>query len=109
MGEISYKDFAKLDLRIGTIKNVQTIDGADKLYKLTVSLGKSTRTIVAGMRPYYNSADLFGKKVVVLTNLAPRRLRGVESRGMILAAQDENETVALLKPEKIVNDGAKVL
>jgi len=106
--EISYKDFAKLDLRVGTIERVESVPGADKLYKLTVDLGGEKRTLVAGLRPYYHEADLHGKQIVVVMNLQPKRIKGIESHGMLLAAQDSS-TVALLRPDRHVEEGARVL
>ena len=108
MVEVTYKDFAKLDLRVGTIEKVEVVKGADKLYKLVVNLGKEKRTLVAGLRPYYDIADLQGKQVIVVANLAQKIIKGIPTPGMLLAAQDER-TVALLKPDRKVENGAKVL
>src|SRR3989338_8173196 len=85
--KISYQDFAKLDLRIGKILNVEEHPNADKLYILEVDLGnKDKRTIVAGLRAKYKKEELIGKKAVFVANLEPVNLRGIESDGMILAA-----------------------
>lgn len=109
MSEATYKDFAKLDLKVGTVEKVETVKGADKLYKLRVDLGNNdVRTLVAGLRPYYGKADMHGKQIVVISNLQPKRIKGIESNGMLLAAQDGN-TVALLKPEKRVSEGSRVM
>lgn len=89
-GVITIDDFIKVTLRVAEIQNVEDIEGADKLYKLTVSLGNETRTICAGIKPYYAKDELNGKRVVVVANLAPRMLRGIESHGMLLAASNEN-------------------
>ena len=107
MGNVTYADFAKLDLRVGTIESVELVEGADKLYKLSVNIGNSKRTLVAGLRPYYEQADLHGKQIVIIANLEPRRVKGVESQGMLLAAQDNN-AVAILRPEKRMENGSKV-
>ena len=84
---VTFDDFQKLDLRVAEIVQAEEIPGADKLLKLTVSLGDQ-RTVVAGIKGFYAPQDLVGKKVVVVANLAPRTLRGVESRGMVLAANE---------------------
>lgn len=108
-GIIKFDDFAKLELRVGTIKKVEDIDGADKLYKLTVEVGKDKRTICAGIKEHYSKEDLKGKQIVVIVNLEPRKMRGVESQGMLLAAvSEDHKTVALISPEKKVDSGSKV-
>ncbi|MDD5012274.1 MAG: methionine--tRNA ligase subunit beta [Candidatus Nanoarchaeia archaeon] len=107
--EISYEDFEKLDLRVGEIIEVEDIAGADKLYKLTINIGEETRTVCAGIKQYYSKDDLKGKKIILLANLAPRKLKGIESQGMILAASTENhEEVVLLVPESDIGNGSKV-
>ncbi|MBR9679707.1 MAG: methionine--tRNA ligase subunit beta [Candidatus Altiarchaeota archaeon] len=105
---VSYSDFAKLDLRVGTIVSIEPLKGADKLYKFVVDLGKEKRTLVAGLRPYYNQADLHGKQVIVLTNLEPKKLKGVVSHGMVLAA-DDGRTVSVLRSDKKIENGSRVL
>jgi methionyl-tRNA synthetase len=108
METVSYKDFAKLDLRVGKVERIEEVRGADKLYKLTVDLGREKRTLVAGLRPYYQPADLHGKQLIVIANLQPKRIKGIESHGMLLAAQD-GSTVAVLRPDRAVGEGSKVL
>ena len=108
MEEVTYKDFAKMDLRVVTIENVESIQGADKLFKITVNMGREKRTIVAGMKPYYGAGDLQGKQVVIIANLEPKKIRGITSHGMMLAGQDER-SVAVLRPDKRLENGAKVL
>ncbi len=101
--EIEYPDFAKLDLRVGKIKEVEEIEGADKLWKLKVDLSDEIgeRTICAGIKQYYSKKELVDKKIVVIVNLAPRKMRGVESQGMLLASSDkEYEKVILVNPDK---------
>ncbi len=105
---VEYDDFKKLDLRVGEIKKVEDVEGADKLYKITISIGDGERTIVAGLKPYYKKEELEGRRVVYLSNLKPKKIRGIESKGMILAAEDENGKVALLEPDKDVEVGAKI-
>ena len=107
--EISYEDFEKLDLRVAEIINVEEIDGADKLYKLTLDIGEEKRIVCAGIKKYYSKDDLIGKKIILLANLAPRKLKGIESQGMILAASTENhEEVVLLAPESDIENGSKI-
>ncbi|MCB9081725.1 MAG: methionine--tRNA ligase [Lewinellaceae bacterium] len=86
--EIQYDDFAKLDLRTGTIVAAERVPKADKLLKLSVDLGFETRTIVSGIAEHYTPESLAGKQVVIVANLAPRKLRGIESQGMILLAEN---------------------
>jgi methionyl-tRNA synthetase len=85
-GKIGIEDFAKVEMRVGQVKTAERIVGADKLLKLTVDIGSEIRQICAGIAQYYEPEKLIGRKVVVVTNLAPRKLRGVESNGMIVAA-----------------------
>src|SRR5207245_5500475 len=84
--KIGIEDFAKVEMRVGQIKTAERIVGADKLLKLTVDIGTEIRQICAGIAQYYQPDSLIGRKVAVVTNLAPRKLRGVESNGMIIAA-----------------------
>jgi methionyl-tRNA synthetase len=84
--KIAIEDFAKVEMRVGQIKTAERIVGADKLLKLTVDIGTEIRQICAGIAQYYEPEALVGRKVAVVVNLAPRKLRGVESNGMIIAA-----------------------
>jgi len=106
--EIQFDDFAKLDLRVATILSAEKVAKADKLLKLEVDLGFEKRTIVSGIALHFNPDDLVGKQVVVVANLAPRKLKGIESNGMILSAEDENGKLHLVNPEQIINSGAGV-
>lgn len=85
----TYEDFKKIEFRVGKIKDVVDHPNADKLYIVTVDLGDRTKQVVAGVKNYYKKEDLIGKLVVVVDNLDPAMLRGVESNGMILAASDD--------------------
>ena len=85
-GKIGIEDFTKVEMRVGQVKTAERIVGADKLLKLTVDIGSEIRQICAGIAQFYEPTSLIGRKVVVVTNLAPRKLRGVESNGMIVAA-----------------------
>ena len=106
--EIQYDDFAKLDLRVGTILSAEKVAKADKLLKLEVDLGFEKRTIVSGIALHFKPEDLAGKQVVIVANLAPRKLKGIESNGMILSAEDENGKLHVVNPEQIINPGAGV-
>lgn len=113
MENIQFNDWQKLDLRVGEILEVEDIEGADKLYKLTINLGTEKRTLVAGIKEFYTKEELKGKKCVVFTNLEPKTLRGVESKGMILAAvsydnEGNEEKVKLLQPDSEIEVGSKV-
>lgn len=87
---IQFDDFAKIDLKTGVITAAEKVEKADKLLKLQVDMGSETRTIVSGIAMHYQPEDIIGKKVVVVANLAPRKMRGIESNGMILMAEDKS-------------------
>jgi methionyl-tRNA synthetase len=106
---VKYDDFAKIDLRVATIKKVEDIEGADKLLKLEVEIGKEKRTILAGIKQHYTKDELKGKQIIVVTNLEPRKMKGLVSEGMLLAAvSDDHSKVILLSPEKKIDSGSKV-
>ncbi len=108
---IQFSDFAKLDLRVGEVVEVEEIAGADKLWKLKVNLGDEIgeRVICAGLKEYYSKEELMNRKIIVVVNLAARKMRGVESQGMLLAALTENhETVRLLQPDGKIDNGSRV-
>lgn len=106
--EIVYDDFAKLDLRVGTIVSAEKVEKADKLLKLAVDLGFETRTIVSGIALHFAPEAILGKQVVVVTNLAPRKMRGIESNGMILMAEDPEGKLHFVRPETMINAGSGV-
>jgi methionyl-tRNA synthetase len=106
--EISYEDFVKLDIRIGTIKAVERVPDTDKLLKCTIDFGElGLRTIVSGIAEWKTPEDMVGKQCPYIVNLAPRMLRGVESQGMLVAGSDE-AGVVLLHPERVVPSGTKL-
>jgi methionyl-tRNA synthetase len=108
-GIVDFADWQKLDLRVGEIIKVEDIEGADKLYKISVDIGEETKTVCAGLKNYYSKTDLKGKKIILFTNLTPRKLKGIESNGMILAAVNKEETeVVLLTPDSDIEVGSKV-
>ena len=105
---IQYDDFDKLDLRVGKVTEVAEHPNADKLLVLKVDLGSETRQIIAGIRGHYSPEALLGQNIVMVTNLAPRKMRGLESNGMLLAAAvqtDEKTDVVVLTTEKPVPPG----
>ena len=104
---ISIEDFARLNLRTATIKEVRDHPEADRLYLVTVDLGDEERTLVAGIKQSYSPEELTGKQVVVVENLQPAKIRGVESRGMLLAAQD-GDRIVIVGPESPVSAGSPV-
>jgi len=108
MNYISIDEFKKIDIRIGKILEVKDHPNANKLYVLIVDLGNEKRQIVAGIKDWYKPEELLGKKIVVITNLEPKNIRGMESQGMLLAAEDENKNLSLIVPEKDVKVGTKV-
>ncbi len=106
--EIVFDDFAKLDLRVGKIVAAEKVEKADKLLKLSVDLGFETRTIVSGIALHFVPEEIVGKQVTVVVNLAPRKMRGIESNGMILMAEDLEGKLHFINPETDVNAGAGV-
>lgn len=109
MKNISFNDWMKLDLRTAEILEIEDVPGADKLYKLKIDLGTESRTLVAGLKPYYTKEELEGKKCIVFTNLEPKTIKGIKSQGMILAVVNEdNSQVKLLQPDGVVELGSRV-
>ncbi|PIR84145.1 methionine--tRNA ligase [Candidatus Kaiserbacteria bacterium CG10_big_fil_rev_8_21_14_0_10_51_14] len=106
--EISYEDFAKLDIRVGTVIAAELVPETDKLIKCAIDFGElGQRTIVSGIAGWKKPEELVGKQLPYIVNLAPRTLRGVVSEGMLLAASDEHG-VALLNPERSLPSGTKL-
>jgi len=104
---ISYDEFKKIDLRVGKVISVEEVQGTDKLLKLEITLGEEKRTIVAGVKKYYSVEEILGKKIVIVTNLQPVKLRGIESQGMLLAAVNK-DNVVLLTIDKDITEGSKI-
>jgi methionyl-tRNA synthetase len=106
---IPFDDFLKLDLRVGTIRQAEAHPAADKLLVLQVDLGNEKRQIIAGIKGHYEPESLVNRQIIVVTNLAPRMMRGLESQGMLLAASTDDHTqVILLTTEREVPPGSKV-
>ena len=107
MENINFEEFQKIDLRVGKIIEAERIEGTDKLLKLKVDLGEEKRQLVAGIAKFYQPEDLIGKEIVVVVNLEPKTFRGIESQGMLLAADVKGKPV-ILKPDKEVPPGTKI-
>ncbi|MEO6668438.1 MAG: methionine--tRNA ligase [Ferruginibacter sp.] len=105
---IQFDDFAKIDLKTGTILAAEKVEKADKLLKLEVDLGSERRTIVSGIALHFETAAIIGKRVVVVANLAPRKMRGIESNGMILMAENKSGKLVFVNPDENVEDGSGV-
>ena len=107
--EIVYDDFAKLDIRIGAVKSAEKMPKSNKLLKLSIDLGEPHhRTILSGIANFFDPEELVGKQVCVVANLAPRKMMGIESQGMVLMAEDQDGTLRLISPEEIVKPGSRV-
>ncbi|MDB4533808.1 methionine--tRNA ligase [Vicingaceae bacterium] len=106
--EITFDEFTKMDIRISTILTAEKHPDADKLLKMTVDTGIDERTIVSGIAEHYKPEDVIGKQVSVLINLAPRKIRGIESQGMILMAENNEGNLAFVSPEKVIDNGGEV-
>lgn len=105
---IQYDDFAKLDFRVGTITAAEKVEKADKLLKLEIDLGFEKRTIVSGIALHFKPDTIIGKQVVVVANLAPRKMRGIESNGMILMAEDADGKLKFINPDEFTSNGSSV-
>ena len=109
-GIVEFNDWNKLDLRVGQIVEVENIESADKLYKMVIDIRSEKRTVCAGLKQYYSKEDLMNKRVILFVNLTPRKMRGIESQGMILAAVSDDESkVRLIQPDAEIEVGSKVM
>jgi methionyl-tRNA synthetase len=105
---IQYPDFDKLELRTGLILSAEKVAKADKLLKLEVDMGTEKRTIVSGIALHFKPEEILGKQVVVVANLAPRKMKGIESNGMILMAEDSSGRLIFVAPDEKITAGAEV-
>ncbi|MFZ4454888.1 MAG: methionine--tRNA ligase [Bacteroidales bacterium] len=105
---IEFDDFTKLDIRVGTVLECAKVPKADKLLQFKIDDGLETRTIVSGIAQHYKPEELVGKQVCFIANLAPRKLKGIESQGMILSAENNDGSLAVITPEKLVKPGSEV-
>jgi methionyl-tRNA synthetase len=106
--EISIDEFNKMDLRVGTILKAEKVEKADKLLKLELDMGDEIRTVVSGIALHFKPEDIIGKQVTVVANLAPRKMRGIESKGMILMAQNPDGRLIFVSPLETANPGSEV-
>ena len=106
--EISFEDFAKIDLKVGTILSAEKVEKADKLLNLEIDLGFEKRTVVSGIALHFSPEAIVGRQVVVVANLAPRKMRGIESNGMILMSEDANGKLQFVNPDSVVANGSGV-
>lgn len=106
--QIQFDDFAKIDLRVGTIIEAESIPKADKLLKLQIDLGTEVRTICSGIAAHFSPEEIVGKRVTVVANLAPRKMRGIESNGMILMAENAQGELVFINPDNEVENGVSV-
>lgn len=107
-GECTFDDFMKMDIRTATVLEAIKVPKTDKLLQLTIDTGIDTRTIVSGIAEYYTPEEMVGKQICILANLAPRKIKGIESKGMILMAKDENGRMRFVTPAEAVDNGACV-
>jgi methionyl-tRNA synthetase len=105
---IEFEDFSKIDLKVGTIIAAEKVEKADKLLKLQIDLGFEKRIVVSGIALHYKPEDIVGKQVTVVANLAPRKMRGIESQGMILMAEDAAGKLHFINPEEKIDNGSGV-
>jgi methionyl-tRNA synthetase len=106
--EIVFDDFAKMDIRVATVLSAEKMEKSNKLLKLKVDTGVDQRTILSGIALHYSPEELVGKQVTIIANLAPRKMMGIQSQGMILMAEDSDGKLRLIQPSEIVNPGSTV-
>ena len=106
--EIQYDDFSKMDIRIATILEAENVPKSKKLLKLRIDIGSEQRTVLSGISEHFKAEEVVGKKVLYLANLAPRKMMGMESHGMILMAEDRDGSLAFVQPGKDVWNGGTV-
>ncbi|MCD8207731.1 MAG: methionine--tRNA ligase subunit beta, partial [Bacteroidales bacterium] len=106
--ECSFEDFGKMDIRVATVLAAERVPDTDKLLKLTIDTGLDTRTIVSGIAKYYAPEDMVGRQICILANLKPKKIRGIESKGMILMARQPDGEMRFVTPERPVENGSDV-
>jgi len=106
--EITYEDFSKMDIRVGEIIAAEKVEKADKLLKLTIDTGIDKRTVLSGIAEFYKPEEVIGKKVSILVNLAPRKIRGIESQGMILMAENPDGKLTFVQPSEQFDNGSEI-
>ena len=106
--EVTFEQFGAMDIRTATVLAAERVPKTDKLLKLTIDTGIDERTIVSGIAEYYSPEDMLGKQICILANLAPRKIRGIESKGMILMAKQGDGKMRFITPAEVVTNGAQV-
>ncbi len=106
--ECSFEDFEKMDIRTATVLEAERVPKTDKLLKLTIDTGMDRRTIVSGIAEFYTPEQMLGKQICILANLAPRVIRGIESKGMILMARQNDGKMRFLTPQEVLSNGAQI-
>ena len=106
--EVSFEDFDRMDIRTATVLEAERVPKTDKLLKLTIDTGLDRRVIVSGIAEYYSPEDMIGKQIVILANLAPRKIRGIESKGMILMARQGDGKMRFITPQEALVNGAQI-
>ena len=106
--EVTFEDFSRMDIRTATVLQAERVPKTDKLLKLTIDTGIDQRTIVSGIAEYYSPEDMVGKQICILANLAPRKIRGIESKGMILMAKQGDGKMRFVTPQEVVTNGAQI-
>jgi len=106
--EVTFDDFAAMDIRTATVLAAERVPKTDKLLKLSIDTGIDQRTIVSGIAEYYSPEDMVGKQICILANLAPRTIRGIESRGMILMAKQGDGKMRFITPQEVLANGAQI-
>lgn len=106
---VSFEEFAKIELKVAKVLSCEPVVGSAKLFKLTLSVGEETRAIVSGIAGHYSPQQLVGKKIIIVANLEPKVIRGVESRGMLLAAEDSAGNLSIVTLDRPdIADGSTV-
>ena len=106
--ECSFEDFGKMDIRTATVLEAERVPKTDKLLKLTIDTGIDKRVIVSGIAEYYTPEQMVGKQICILANLAPRKIRGIESKGMILMARQGDGKMRFVTPQETLANGAEI-
>jgi methionyl-tRNA synthetase len=106
--EITFDDFSKLDIRIGKVLAAEKMEKSNKLLKLIIDTGIDKRTVLSGIAQHYTPEEIIGKQVTLIANLAPRKMMGIESQGMVLMTEDSEGKLKLLQPSEIVSPGSIV-
>jgi methionyl-tRNA synthetase len=106
--EITFDDFSKIDIRTATILEAEKVPKTTKLLKLKIDTGLDIRTIVSGIAEYYEPEAIVGRQISIVANLEPRKIKGIESRGMILMAEDEGGKLVMVTPSEKMNNGSMI-